>query len=79
MSISKQSAQAIGEAIDNAAGELPCNYEILILIEGGGMVCKLICPDGEVETFIYCNLDESIVEAVARANEIERNKDEANQ
>ena len=77
MTISKESMQAVGEAIDNASNELPMHYEVSILIELGGFRCKLMCPDGEVETFNYNYVDDSIIEAVARANEIERNKYEA--
>ena len=77
MTISKKDAQAIGEAIDNAAGDLPFGYEVSLLIELEGASCNLIRPDGEVEDINFCNLDEAITEAVALANEIERNKDEA--
>lgn len=77
MTISKESAQAIGEAIDNAAGELPFGYEISLLIELGGICCDLICPDGEVYYMDCHDIDETINEAVLLANEIERNKNEA--
>lgn len=76
MTISKESAQSLGEAINNAAAELPFGYEVALLIESHFIGCALLCPDGETEDFSYDNVDNSIIEAVARANEIERNKNE---
>lgn len=64
--------ESLGAAIESAAGSLPENYQLRIMIERGGYSVRLVLPDETV-----CDVDrESLVDEIESLVELAKARGE---